>query len=86
MSTVDLATDTEKLSILLIVEKLSKIKPFLGAYIEHFMITEQDILVKLTNGFFKIKTSSLSTLSQSPNNIPCLELQRIAKQYISHSL
>ncbi|TAF44675.1 MAG: hypothetical protein EAZ51_05335 [Sphingobacteriales bacterium] len=78
--------DNEKKAIVLIVKKLNSIKPTIGAYIEHYLITEKDILVKLSNGFFKIKANSLTNLQSSPNDLPCSELQRIAKSYINYLL
>ena len=79
-------SDPEKLAIILLVQKIKVYEPQLGAYIEHFPYSEQDIIIKLTNGFLKVKEYLIDSVARNNNDISLVELEKCAKTFIKTQL
>ncbi len=82
MTVKDLNSDPEKVAIILLIQKIKVFNPEIGAYIEHFPYTEQDIIIKLTNGFLKIKEYLIDEVARQNNDFSLVELEKSAKTFV----
>lgn len=82
MTVKGLNTDPEKVAIILLIQKIKFFNPQMGAYIEHFSCTNQDIIIKLTNGFLKIKQYLVNEGVPQNNEFSVLELEKVAKKFV----
>ena len=74
-------SDKEKLAIILLVKKIKVFESQIGAYIEHYPITEQDIVIKLTNGYVKIQEYLVDSVARNNSDISISELEKSAKTF-----
>lgn len=86
MNVHNLNSDPEKIAIILLVQKIKIYQPEIGAYIEHFPYSEQDIIIKLTNGFLKVKEYLVDSVARNNNDISLVELEKSAKTFIKTQL
>lgn len=81
MTVIAVNADAQNGAIILLLQKIKIFNPEIGAYIEHFSCNEQDIIIKLTNGFFKIKEYLLIEAAKKNSNISPPEIEKIALSY-----
>lgn len=79
----DLNTDPEKVAIILLIKKIKQLTPIIGAYIEHFAYSEHDIIIKLTNGFLKVKAHLIDEVVLKNNEVSLLELEKASKTFVT---
>ena len=82
MTVKDLSSDPEKVAIMLLIQKIKVFNPAIGAYIEHYSYTEQDIIIKLTNGYLKIKEYLINEVARNNNDFTLPELEKYSKTFV----
>ncbi len=82
MTVKDLSSDPEKVAIILLIQKIKVFNHELGAYIEHYSYTEQDIIIKLTNGYLKIKEYLVDEVARNNNDFTLPELEKSSKTFV----
>jgi len=82
MTVIDFNTDSGKVAIILLLQKIKIIKPEIGAYIEHFFSNEQDIIIKLTNVFLKVKAYMLNNVAKHNNDFCSQDLEKVATTFV----
>jgi hypothetical protein len=77
-------SDLEKIAIILLLQKIKIFQPEIGSYIDHFPYNEQDIVIKLTNGYLKVKEYLGDSIDLNNNDISLLELEKFSKTFIKN--
>ena len=74
--------DVQKVQLLTLLAEIKKIRKDIGGYIEHFYHNEQTIIVKLSNGIFKIKEPVLEKHFSEEGKLSDKELKKLAESFV----
>lgn len=81
MPSSDLITETQRSDLVFLLKEVKMTSPLIGSYIEHFLFTDNIIIVKLTNGFIKIDENLFVKYKIGRELLPVSELKKIGDTF-----